>query len=99
MMSKSPLSIDEICKYLGISRNTFYKWLKIKEFPSEFCLPAYERSRLGVLMNKDKQQRRHYDGESDPDSPDDLKRQSIKDKGKQFLHQNRNFSRQFHKRR
>ena len=34
------LSVDDICKYLGIGKDTIYKWIETKE------LPAYRLGRL-----------------------------------------------------
>jgi len=35
MVQAGPLSIDEICAYLGISRDTFYKWIETKSLPAD----------------------------------------------------------------
>jgi len=32
MMNVHPLSIDEICEFLNIDRDIFYKFIEIKEF-------------------------------------------------------------------
>lgn len=28
------LSVDEICRYLGVSNDTIYKWIKMKSMPA-----------------------------------------------------------------
>jgi len=45
-MVERPLSIDEICEYLGISRDTFFEWIKTNE------LPAHTPSRLGECIKE-----------------------------------------------
>jgi len=42
MVNASPLSIDEICQYLGINRNVFYQWIDIKQ-PQAFCLDVLQK--------------------------------------------------------
>lgn len=40
MMDEKLLSVDDICDYLGIGRDTVYKWIEVKR------LPAYRLGRL-----------------------------------------------------
>ena len=40
MIEKRLLSVDDICEYLGIGRDTIYKWIGSKG------LPAYRLGRL-----------------------------------------------------
>lgn len=40
MIEKRLLSVDDICEYLGIGRDTIYKWIESKG------LPAYRLGRL-----------------------------------------------------
>ena len=40
MMEEKLLSVDDICEYLGIGRDTIYKWISAKQ------LPAYRLGRL-----------------------------------------------------
>ena len=40
MMEEKLLSVDDVCEYLGIGRDTIYKWIAVKS------LPAYRLGRL-----------------------------------------------------
>ena len=40
MMEEKLLSVDDVCEYLGIGRDTIYKWIAAKS------LPAYRLGRL-----------------------------------------------------
>ena len=40
MLKERLLSVDDICEYLGVSRDTIYKWIEAKG------LPAYRLGRL-----------------------------------------------------
>jgi hypothetical protein len=42
MVNASPLSIDEICQYLGINRDVFYKWLDRKQ-PQAYYLDVLQK--------------------------------------------------------
>jgi len=46
-MKERLLSVGEICKYFGISRDTVYKWIETKG------LPAYRLGRLWKFKQKD----------------------------------------------
>ena len=34
MMEEKLLSVDDVCEYLGIGRDTIYKWITAKNFPA-----------------------------------------------------------------
>lgn len=46
-MEEKLLSVDEICEYLGIGRDTVYKWIAGKR------LPAYRLGRLWKFKKKE----------------------------------------------
>lgn len=41
------LSVEDICQYLGLSRDTVYKWIEAKK------LPAYRLGRLWKFKKED----------------------------------------------
>ena len=47
MMEEKLLSVDEVCEYLGIGRDTIYKWIAAKK------LPAYRLGRLWKFKKKE----------------------------------------------
>jgi len=47
MMDEKLLSVDDICDYLGIGRETVYKWIEVKR------LPAYRLGRLWKFKKKE----------------------------------------------
>jgi excisionase family DNA binding protein len=65
-MEEKFLSVDDICKYLGIGRDTIYKWIADKG------LPAYRLGRLWKFKKKEvdewaeKNAWRHTKGENKP---------------------------------
>jgi excisionase family DNA binding protein len=46
-MEEKLLSVDDICEYLGIGRDTVYKWIDAKS------LPAYRLGRLWKFKKKE----------------------------------------------
>ena len=48
MMPIPPLSIDEICEYLDIGRDDFYKWIMMKELPAYYLAPFQEPANDGA---------------------------------------------------
>lgn len=47
MMEEKLLSVDDVCEYLGIGRDTIYKWIAVKS------LPAYRLGRLWKFKKKE----------------------------------------------
>jgi excisionase family DNA binding protein len=47
MMEEKLLSVDDVCEYLGIGRDTIYKWIAAKS------LPAYRLGRLWKFKKKE----------------------------------------------
>ena len=47
MMEEKLLSVDDVCEYLGIGRDTIYKWIAAKK------LPAYRLGRLWKFKKKE----------------------------------------------
>jgi len=47
MMEEKLLSVDDVCEYLGIGRDTIYKWISAKSFP------AYRLGRLWKFKKKE----------------------------------------------
>ena len=45
MLKIPPMSINETCKHLGITRETFFKWLNTKELLSEFYIQDSDKKR------------------------------------------------------
>ena len=70
MISVPPLSLDKICEYLTISRDTFLNWITMKEMPSEICLPNGDRYRFRKPPKEARQQLRFGYGQSGPGSLD-----------------------------
>jgi len=50
------LSVAEICTYLGIKRDTVYKWIREKEFPAHRVgkLWKFKTSEVDTWVKKDK---------------------------------------------
>lgn len=46
-MEEKLLSVDDLCEYLGIGRDTIYKWISVKN------LPAYRLGRLWKFKKKE----------------------------------------------
>ncbi|MBW2605029.1 MAG: helix-turn-helix domain-containing protein [Deltaproteobacteria bacterium] len=46
-MEEKLLSVDDVCEYLGIGRDTIYKWISTKS------LPAYRLGRLWKFKKKE----------------------------------------------
>jgi len=46
-MEEKLLSVEDVCDYLGISRDTIYKWIAAKS------LPAYRLGRLWKFKKKE----------------------------------------------
>ena len=46
-MEEKLLSVDDVCDYLGIGRDTVYKWIATKS------LPAYRLGRLWKFKQKE----------------------------------------------
>lgn len=44
MTNAFPLSIDEICQYLGINRDVFYQWINIKQAQA-YSLDVLQKSK------------------------------------------------------
>lgn len=47
MIRERLLSVDDICEYLGVGRNTVYRWIETKG------LPAYRLGRLWKIKKEE----------------------------------------------
>jgi len=50
MTNAFPLSIDEICQYLGINRDVFYQWIDIKQ-PQAYYPDVLQKLKMTDVNN------------------------------------------------